>query len=91
MSTVRMSPADPDFAGVGGPLLSRIAVPLRSLGVADDDVTHAARAFRSAVHGFVFLERQRQFAMSASVEESFERMLDLLIGGLEAGATRLPG
>jgi AcrR family transcriptional regulator len=91
MSTVRLSPSDPDFAGVGGPLLSRIAVPLRSLGVADADITHAARAFRSAVHGFVVLERQQQFAMNSSVEESFERMLDLLVGGLGAGTMSLPG
>jgi len=85
MATVRLSPSDPDFAGVGGALLARIAAPLRALGVSSDDLTHAARAFRSAVHGFVVLERQHQFAMGASVEKSFERLLDLLIGGLDSG------
>jgi hypothetical protein len=83
--------ADRDFAGVRGPLLSRIPVPLRSPGVADGDITHAARAFRSAVHGVVVLEWQRQFAMGASVEKSFERMLDLLVGGFGAWMMRLPG
>jgi AcrR family transcriptional regulator len=83
MATVRLKPTDPEFAGVAGPLLERLATPMRDLGVAGDDVVHCVRAFRGAVHGFVLLESQRQFAAGAAVEESFERMLDLLIGGLE--------
>jgi AcrR family transcriptional regulator len=83
MATVRLKPTDPEFAGVAGPLLERLATPMRELGVAGDDLVHCVRAFRASVHGFVVLERQRQFAAGAAVEESFERMLELLVGGLE--------
>jgi AcrR family transcriptional regulator len=84
MTSVRLAPADPEFVPVGRSLMARIVSPLRELGVAPEDETHAARSFRSAVHGFVVLERQRQFASGASVDESFERLLDLLVRGLGA-------
>jgi AcrR family transcriptional regulator len=85
MSTVRLAPADKDFSALAAPLLDRISSPIRDLGVQGGDVLHGVRAFRAAVHGFVVLERQQQFAMDASVKKSFDRLIDILLLGIRAG------
>lgn len=57
-------------------------VPFRALaeaGFGTAEQVHFTRAFRSALHGFVDLERAGGFGLPESVEESFERMVDVLI------------
>jgi AcrR family transcriptional regulator len=48
--------------------------------------THAVRGFRSIVHGFVSLEAAGGFGMPLDVDESFDRLVRMLIAGLERGA-----
>ncbi len=70
--------------------LAQAAAPvidaLRQSGVPSDHLIHLARAIRSALHGFVELERASGFGMPESVEESFERLVDLLLFGVRAAA-----
>ena len=40
-----------------------------------DDAVDAVRAFRATLHGFVALEAEGGFALSASVDRSFERLI----------------
>jgi hypothetical protein len=54
-------------------------------GLAGDDVIHAVRAIRAALHGFAVLERQAQFRMGPKAERSFERMLGRGPGGAPTG------
>lgn len=54
---------------------------LREAGVAEPDLLHVARGFRSALHGFVSLEARAGFGLPASVDESFERLVDMLVAG----------
>jgi AcrR family transcriptional regulator len=55
---------------------------LAEAGVKPEERVHTARAIRSALHGFVALERLGGFGMPESVEESFERMVELLLAGV---------
>lgn len=55
---------------------------LRAVGVASGDVIHMTRAIRSALHGFVELERSSGFGMPESVDESFEVLVELLLSGV---------
>lgn len=54
---------------------------LTEAGVASGDLIHVTRALRSALHGFVDLERRSGFGMPESVDESFDRLVDLLLSG----------
>lgn len=66
--------------------LAEAAMPaIRALaesGVAEGERVHLARAFRAALHGFVALERVGGFGMPESVDESFERLVGLLVAGV---------
>ena len=55
---------------------------LAGYGISGDDAIHATRAVRAALHGFAALEAQGGFGMPQSVEESFERLVDVLDRGL---------
>jgi AcrR family transcriptional regulator len=63
--------------------LAAVAMPaIRALveaGVPAAEQVHLTRAFRSALHGFVELERVGGFGMAGSVDESFGRMVELLV------------
>jgi hypothetical protein len=49
-----------------------------------DAAIHAVRGLRSALHGFVSLEAAGGFKLPYNLDESFERLVQLLISGLHA-------
>ncbi|HEY9368689.1 TetR/AcrR family transcriptional regulator [Streptomyces sp.] len=51
---------------------------LRGYGLADPDLTDAARLLRSAFHGYIHLELSGGFAHPREVRESWSRSLDAL-------------
>jgi AcrR family transcriptional regulator len=59
---------------------------LRGYGLEGDDAIHAARAVRSALHGFVALETGGGFGIPVDLDESFDRMVAALARGLRDGA-----
>jgi AcrR family transcriptional regulator len=60
-----------------------VAATLRADGHADAEIVPIIRGLRSAVHGFVLLERRGGFGMPSDVEDSFALLVDLLIAGIE--------
>jgi len=44
-----------------------------------------ARAFRSAVHGFVLLEAAGGFGIPVDLDDSFDRLVATLAGGFATG------
>ena len=48
---------------------------LRGYGLEGDDAIHAARAVRSALHGFVALEAGGGFGIPVDLDESYARMV----------------
>jgi AcrR family transcriptional regulator len=77
-------PADTGLAAVGERLVGLLFAVLRGYGLAEDDTVHAARAVRSALHGFVLLETAGGFGRPQDVDESYERLVDLLDAGLRS-------
>jgi AcrR family transcriptional regulator len=54
-----------------------------SFGLEGEDAIHAVRALRSLVHGFTTLEVSGGFGMPLDLDESFSRLVDLFIAGLQ--------
>jgi AcrR family transcriptional regulator len=82
-ATVRApDPADAELAAAGAAAVEPLFAVLRGYGLEGDGAVHAARAVRSALHGFVALETAGGFGIPVDVEESFEAMLAALGRGL---------
>ena len=56
---------------------------MASFGLEGEDAVHALRGLRSLVHGFATLEISGGFGMPLELDESFSRLVDLFIAGLE--------
>lgn len=56
---------------------------MASFGLEGEDAVHALRGLRSLVHGFATLEISGGFGIPLDLEESFSRLVDLFIAGLE--------
>lgn len=54
-----------------------------SFGLQGDHAVHAVRALRSLVHGFTTLEVAGGFGMPLDLNESFTRLVNLFIAGLQ--------
>jgi AcrR family transcriptional regulator len=57
---------------------------LREYALEGDDAIHAVRMLRVALHGFVSLEAEGGFAMALSVDDTFERLIELVDAGLRS-------
>jgi len=56
---------------------------MSSIGIQDQDAIHALRGFRSLVHGFASLEIAGGFGLPLDCDESFRRLVEYFIDGLE--------
>lgn len=56
---------------------------IKSFGLAGDDAIHAVRALRSVVHGFATLESAGGFGIPLDLDESFRRLVAMVVAGLE--------
>jgi len=65
-------------------VLSRALVGFR-LGV--DEQTHAARALRSAFHGFSHLEAGDGHPQELNVDQSFDHLIQLICSGIKCGVS----
>jgi AcrR family transcriptional regulator len=81
--------ADDEIVAAASRAVDVLLAILRGYGLEGDDAIHAARGVRSALHGFVALETGGGFGIPVDLDESFERMVAALAGGLRdaAGAT----
>ena len=65
-------------------VLRTMGAILRAWNLEGDEAIDAIRVVRSALHGFVALERGGGFAMARDVDASFERLVDVLVTGFGA-------
>lgn len=70
------------YAAAGAEILAVIQAVLRGYALSDEEILHAARCLRSAVHGFVSLEASGGFGMPFDVDESFSRLIQILHQGM---------
>jgi AcrR family transcriptional regulator len=84
-------PGDADVAAAAARLLEPVFAVLRGDGIEGDDAIHAARALRSAMHGFVDIERMGGFGIDLDLDESYRRTIVAVAAGLRARWKELPG
>jgi AcrR family transcriptional regulator len=87
----RTAGADAELLAAGDRVLDLVFAVLRGYGLDEDGTVHAARAVRSALHGFITLEADGGFGLSQDVEVSYDRLVTLLDAGLGSGTTAATG
>ena len=75
------NPEDQEAQEVASSVIQIVLAVLAGYNLAGDDAIHATRAFRSAMHGFVTLESLGGFGILLDVDESFDRMIRMLLAG----------
>ena len=75
---------DPAAQAAGEDVVRVSLAVLRGYGLDGDDAVHGVRLVRVALHGFSSLEAAGGFAMTQSVDDTFERLVALLDLGLRA-------
>lgn len=78
------APGDTDDEQVSYRAIHPLQAVMAGYGLDGDDATDAIRAFRAAVHGFVSLEASGAFALPASVNSSFDRLVHALVRALSS-------
>jgi AcrR family transcriptional regulator len=73
-----------EFQTAGAEVVALIVAVLRGYGLEDEPAIHAVRAIRSALHGFVTLEREGGFGMPLDVDVSYDTLVTMLDAGLAA-------
>jgi AcrR family transcriptional regulator len=76
------APGDVEHEAVAADAVDVLDSVLSGAGLEGDDVIHAVRALRSAVHGFAALEANGGFGLAVDPDESFRRLVDALAAGL---------
>ena len=79
------APDDPEHQAAAGETVEVVYAVLRAWDLDGDEAVHAARAFRSSVHGFVALEAAGGFGIPVDLDESFDRLVAILAEGLARG------
>ena len=75
-------PQDAEYEAKAERVLEPVFAVLAGFGLAGDDLIHAARALRAALHGFALLEVQGGFGLDIEVDASFEWMIGMLERGV---------
>ncbi|HTP18365.1 MAG TPA: TetR-like C-terminal domain-containing protein [Solirubrobacteraceae bacterium] len=75
-----------EFEAAGTEVVGVILAVLRGYGLEGEPAIHAVRAIRSALHGFVSLERESGFGLPINIDDSY----DILVAMLDAGLAATP-
>jgi len=78
--------ASPELEAAEGRVVAVVLAVVASLGLSDEDGLHAVRGLRSVVHGFASLEVAGGFGLPLDLDESFRRLVESFIGGLQQEA-----
>ena len=83
------TPDQPELVAAASELLDIVLAVLEPYSFSDEEKLHAVRALRSVLHGFVDLEAVGGFGMNLDRDESFRRLVQLLVDGLRARRDQL--
>lgn len=78
-----MSEADPRLVEAEERVVKVVQTVLEPFRLSPEDSLHAVRGLRSLVHGFASLEAGGGFGLALDRDESFRRLVDLYLYGLE--------
>jgi AcrR family transcriptional regulator len=73
---------DPELYGMLATAAQPAIHALGEAGLPESERVHITRAIRSALHGFVLLEQGGGFGMPESIDESFRRLVDMLLASV---------
>jgi AcrR family transcriptional regulator len=76
-------PEDRELFDAGEEVVQVVALILEPYHFSGEDLTHALRGLRSIVHGFASLERAGGFGRREDCDESFRRLVQTFIDGLD--------
>jgi hypothetical protein len=74
---------DVELAAAEERVVRIVLAVLASFGLQGQDAIHAVRGLRSVVHGFASLEVAGGFGLPLDCDESFRRLIAMLVAGLE--------
>lgn len=80
--SVRARQESEEYAEAGAEIIAVLKAVLQGYGLQDEQMLHAVRYLRSAIHGFVSLELAGGFGMPLDLDESFSRLIQMLHQGL---------
>lgn len=75
-----------DNQAAGAAAVGVFLAVLDGYGIAGEAAIHAVRAVRSALHGFVTLEREGGFGIPLSLDQSFATLVGMIEAGLDRRA-----
>jgi AcrR family transcriptional regulator len=86
MATTGLEPDGPDdpLQAASDRVIGSLAAVLRGYGIGADDMDHALRTVRSALHGFAILEVSHGFQWDADPDESFTWLIGFVDRGLRS-------
>lgn len=73
---------DPELEAAEERVVRTALALVESFGLNGEGAIHAVRALRSAVHGFATLEVAGGFGLPLDLDESFRRLIEMIIRGL---------
>jgi len=73
-----------EFQAAGAELVGLLVAVLRGYALEGEAAIHAVRAIRSALHGFVSLEREGGFGLPIDIDTSYNSLVTMLDAGLAA-------
>jgi AcrR family transcriptional regulator len=76
------APGDAEHEQAAAEAVDVLTAVLEGSGLEGDELIHAVRALRSAVHGFAALEAAGGFGLPADRDASFRRLVEALAAGL---------
>ena len=82
--TVAANPEDPEIVEAGMAIVNIVTKVLVAYGFPKEESIHMTRMMRSVIHGFVSLELAGGFGLLDSVDETFERLVDMTVRELKA-------
>jgi AcrR family transcriptional regulator len=74
---------DPELQAAEEHALRAVLALMESFALCGEDAIHAVRALRSAIHGFATLEAAGGFGLQIDLDESFHRLIEILIRGMQ--------
>jgi len=83
-AAMQVVPDSEEFEAAGAEAVGLIVAVLRGYDLEGEPAIHAVRAIRSALHGFVSLEREGGFGLPINLDESYDNLVTMLDAGLAA-------
>jgi len=83
-AAMQMAPDSEEFEAAGAAVVGPIVAVLGGYALEGEPAIHAVRAIRSALHGFVSLERDGGFGLPLDIDDSYDNLVTMLDAGLAA-------